>query len=337
MPHSLESILLENPDNAEAWLVYADYLQQQGDVRGELIALEHQGAYKQAKAILEQNKALWLKNTDGTPAGRSFLENWLLQSSEAILGWKYGFLQSISLQPLASYRSDAQEPLPVVEQALKLLLGSRSALFLREIYLRIDSDYIPQSFSKSLPCCNRLWILPGSELADPSVIGPLDHLPMLLPALRELRLAGWGRLLRLGDSSWSSLKELSLEIADPEQALADNLANTPFPQLQRLKLVLDYWELGTDIISPVIGRTSWPLRHLHIEGTDLGDTLVQILLDSPLLPQLETLSLPANELPEAAILRLIHHADRLKHLKNLDISNNNLPPSLERQLMDALA
>lgn len=40
-PPALERSLLEDPKDADAWLVLADWLQAQGDKRGELIALQH--------------------------------------------------------------------------------------------------------------------------------------------------------------------------------------------------------------------------------------------------------------------------------------------------------
>src|SRR5687767_3359435 len=38
----LEKRILANPDDAEAYLVYGDWLQSQGDPRGELVVLQHQ-------------------------------------------------------------------------------------------------------------------------------------------------------------------------------------------------------------------------------------------------------------------------------------------------------
>ncbi|MBA3502611.1 MAG: WGR domain-containing protein, partial [Deltaproteobacteria bacterium] len=56
----LEATLYEAIDDAERWLVYADWLQQQGDVRGELITLNLRKKKPAAKKLAAANvDALW--------------------------------------------------------------------------------------------------------------------------------------------------------------------------------------------------------------------------------------------------------------------------------------
>jgi uncharacterized protein (TIGR02996 family) len=69
----LEAQLRREPDEWGPWLVYADYLQEQGDVRGTLIVLEHQLAtgspsqparrvlQRRIDAIMDGHRARWLE------------------------------------------------------------------------------------------------------------------------------------------------------------------------------------------------------------------------------------------------------------------------------------
>jgi uncharacterized protein (TIGR02996 family) len=71
MIESLEEGLRENPDDWNAWLVYGDHLTSVGDVRGELIRLEHEHAmafsdnarsrrlFNERRALEKPHEAAW--------------------------------------------------------------------------------------------------------------------------------------------------------------------------------------------------------------------------------------------------------------------------------------
>jgi uncharacterized protein (TIGR02996 family) len=90
---ALEAFLRVNPEDREAWLVYADLLIEEGDVRGELVALYQQLAAGRlsapdARARLQRVQALetscrskWLSELE-PPAGAS-------------LQWRFGFVVEV--------------------------------------------------------------------------------------------------------------------------------------------------------------------------------------------------------------------------------------------------
>src|SRR5262245_51595688 len=51
----LEAAIAADPDDADAYLVYADWLQAQGDPRGELIVLAHANKAKAAAKLIAAN------------------------------------------------------------------------------------------------------------------------------------------------------------------------------------------------------------------------------------------------------------------------------------------
>src|SRR6478672_5881113 len=91
----LEARLRANPDDWESWLVYADWLTDQGDLRGTLIGLEHKLAtaglseeehralQAQAKALAEEHQQEWL-------------EGWSVPA-DAHLQWRHGFIVGVFL------------------------------------------------------------------------------------------------------------------------------------------------------------------------------------------------------------------------------------------------
>src|SRR5258706_9050444 len=50
----LERAIVANPDDAEPYLVYADWMQTHGEIRGELTMLQHAGKTKEANALIRK-------------------------------------------------------------------------------------------------------------------------------------------------------------------------------------------------------------------------------------------------------------------------------------------
>jgi uncharacterized protein (TIGR02996 family) len=53
--HRFEAAIAASPDDEAAYLVYADWLQQRGDPRGELIVLQHRGQDDAARGLLQRH------------------------------------------------------------------------------------------------------------------------------------------------------------------------------------------------------------------------------------------------------------------------------------------
>ena len=91
---AIEERLRLNPEERSIWLVYADHLLDQGDIRGELIQLwgrahdperpeeERSAASSKIRAIEDNHRKRWL-------------EGWPFEG-RAQLSWRYGFVVAIS-------------------------------------------------------------------------------------------------------------------------------------------------------------------------------------------------------------------------------------------------
>ncbi len=119
---ALEAQLRANPDDGEAWEVYADWLLDQGDRRGELIMLESLAAQTNDSSVHESIAALLAKHRAGwTPKPLA---------SQTRYEWRHGFVYQATVTNLAR-RADIR--------LLGKLLKSPQARLLAHLELRFYS------------------------------------------------------------------------------------------------------------------------------------------------------------------------------------------------------
>lgn len=104
--HALETIIQKNPQDKEAWLVYADWLLMQNDIRGEILntfynikQLSNLGA---AKQFLYQAKNYYLSFLEPNLA-KDYLYHWGYYVN---ISWKNGFIQTACFSIQKTYYLD---------------------------------------------------------------------------------------------------------------------------------------------------------------------------------------------------------------------------------------
>lgn len=140
-----EAAIRADPDDEGAYLVYADWLQQQGEPRGELICVQHALAVQKSQARtqnerffgartmeLERAELLLLMTQRERFAGSELAEVHSVAGQRYLidlfdLEWQLGFLRRAALPH--SLRRDGME-----RSLWEPLLQSTSALFLRDIH-----------------------------------------------------------------------------------------------------------------------------------------------------------------------------------------------------------
>ena len=144
----LERELLAHPHDAAPFLVYADALSERGDVRGELILLQHHGALDDARTLIERNREALLGPIDG------------LAPTSFELRWERGYVRSakfdITYDALGSVLAFlASEPARLIE-SLELQLAPRSNVDdVSAIYGQIDA-YLTAARHLPLLCTLKL-------------------------------------------------------------------------------------------------------------------------------------------------------------------------------------
>jgi tRNA 2-thiouridine synthesizing protein E len=94
-PPTLEAIIDQDIDDIDAYLVYADWLQQQGDPRGEFILLCHHAEQQHSPAIAEARDQ-YLKDWGGELLGDLYE---LYQRAQVELSWRLGFVDHYQIAP----------------------------------------------------------------------------------------------------------------------------------------------------------------------------------------------------------------------------------------------
>jgi uncharacterized protein (TIGR02996 family) len=123
----IEAAIIDNPNDLDGYLVYGDWLQAEGDPRGELIAL--QAAQVRGSASSSKDSAAINKSIDkifSKHAATLLGDLTKYSEKELKLDWHLGFIESAQIQ-IASQ--------PIAEAALTMLVRHPSARFLRSLWI----------------------------------------------------------------------------------------------------------------------------------------------------------------------------------------------------------
>lgn len=361
----LERLIQENPENVQNWQVYADFLTSQGDIRGEIIALEIKGTDKSKKAaqrLLKANQERWFESMKGgyrredwdedeeeeNPTREEDAEEISLLDAEATtLEWKYGFVHSASLDQSGApeyndegydyYESDG----PSVEDRLKVLLQSDASRFLHSLDAQLTgNDYEGTALVNPGSASLRSLFLGDTteQMVSPTYLGDMGVLAQSLPRLEILSVLGQGSNFSMGQNiEWPHLRELKIMGMYFSDSLFASLEENRFPKLDTLVIDSQYtYVTGSKLSEKHLGffySDRLPVLTDLEFSTGLSlETLIAWIANSPLLTRLKSLSLANNTLGEAGGKALLANLDKFRHLQRLDLSHTQLPASLVQQL-----
>jgi uncharacterized protein (TIGR02996 family) len=320
---ALERELEAHPDDTTRWLVYADWLQAEGDLRGELITRQHRGAGFEA-FVDEHLEQLFPGCADEVRGGG--------QVPEMALEWRHGFVAGVTLSALNPERAvNLAEllhrvlPLPVCRFLRRLSFGLNHGV---AHYGERLNDYAPVvSALAQEPALARIEHLEfglqepeiDEEYGEPEPLHPWGDLSALwprVPHLRELRVKGSTGVLGVLDLP--ELRSLSLQVEDEAPEVFDELIAARWPKLERFEL----WDrFGVAELEPLLHVLSaLPLTHLSLPYTEQAERLLARLVQLPLLKRLRVLDLHEAVLGVAGIELLRANAGAFRHLERLDLT-----------------
>lgn len=313
----LEAEVLAGRDNAAS--VYADWLQQHDDPRGELAALALAGKTAEVAAFVAANTTRLFGDLDVK-----------VDSELHDFDWSGGFLTGASLKrsqtklevltaqflalPIARFVTRLRFGLASNESdndwsdTMRAVTASRQAAQLRS--LRFD-DYGSAE-------CELSW----TPFGDFS--GAWPH----LPALEELviRSGGGGDLGELDLPSLRRFTRISGGLSADEIA---SIVSARWPRLEQLEVWFgsdNYGAEGTvEMIAPLLaGKAPATLVELGLCNAMFTHELIEPLARSELLPRLRVLDLSNGVLRDDDVDVLLAHAPAFAHLARLDLSRNTL-------------
>jgi hypothetical protein len=303
--------------------VYADWLQQQNDVRGELASLFLAGQEDEAREWLAGNPTKLFGDLDVK-----------LESELDELIWDHGFLRGATLKR-ASYESKtnlaeltrAFLALPVARLVTELRFGLTG--------FESDNDWGPTlgvvAASMQAPHMRVLkfdaYTSEESEISW-TAFGDFSPYWPQLPALEELVIES-GEGGTLGDLALPNLKKLVRISGGLGEDEIRSIMNATLPKLEHLEIWFgdrNYGAAGkVEHLAPFLqSRAPKSLTHLGIVNCEFVPDVIEPLARSPLLAQLKTLDLSKGTLMDEDVDVLLQHADAFHHLDRLDLTDNLL-------------
>lgn len=338
---TLAAAVDEGADGAEA--VYADWLQDSGDPRGELAQIQlrlakdpkNKELKKAEKALLKQHAAAWLGK--------------LVEVDDMVkLEWNAGFITKARLA--SSYARDAEfgdqdedgegkkpKPPMKLEIVLAWLLESPSGRFLRDLTVGIvqfdENHYtnVTKELAKHyLPALRSLYLgdFHGEETElNWSSIGNLEPLYAAVPNLEKLKLRSGS--MKLGTIVLPRLEQFEVVTGGMDAKSAKSIANAVWPSLEKMSIQIGPESEGTDVkvkdLQPILDGDNLPhLSHLGVTNFNLTGQLVEPLATSKILPQLAELDLSMGTLGDEHMTKIFAMQKAFAHLAKLDVNDNYL-------------
>lgn len=176
------------------------------------------------------------------------------------------------------------------------------------------------------------------EEQEISWIEQTDLAPLLavLPNLKDLKIKGTA-CLRLGQVSRPNLRSLEIISGGLPTEVVEDIVASDFPNLEKLILYVGVNDYGFDddieIFRPLFSKARFPkLTYLGIVNSDQQNGIVEMFLESDILPQLETMDISAGVLTDEGAQLLLDNMDKISHLKFIDMRYNFLTKDMRKKL-----
>lgn len=330
------------PTHEGPYLVYSDWLQSQGDARGELIMVQKQLQADPDNTTLQKTEDKLIKKLSPERLYKMHKKkrskNKRKDSGYTHLDWKLGFIVG------ARVARNSERPPYTIRELTTTLLAHPSARVLRSLEIgalggKGDYDYthVVEAIRRAAPTSLRHLTLAefdGEEHADlsASTLGDISGLYPVLPRLETLHLRAG--TMDIGDIVLPSLRTLAITTIVFEQRALQSVAQASWPHLASLRLraggtALPYAGIADIGTAPDMKA----LRNLSLEHTDeTGEVWRGVLRDSALLSRLDTLALPYGSLTDHDVDDLLAQRHQLEHLRLLDLQGNYLSEDATRAI-----
>jgi uncharacterized protein (TIGR02996 family) len=329
----LEAAILAHPDDAQAYLVYGDWLQSAGNVRGELVALMHAGKDEAAQKLLAQHKGELLTATvDG--------EELALDDKEiAELTWHLGFIRKARL----AARYDG----PNLDEVYRAFMQLGSARFCRALVLGPANLGDENHYGEVLEAMDELGL---PQLLDDLFIGDFtyedselswshlgDMAPLWPKLSRLMRLKLRMGSMTLGKVVLPELRHFTVETGGLAKDNLTSIIEAEWPKLEHLEIYLGQDNYGGDCtvadLAPILdGRIPRGVKYLGLCNSELADELAGVIGDAKVLAQLTTLDLSKSTLSDEGGRVILSHAKRFAHLARLDLTECYLSEGMVEEL-----
>ncbi|WP_115775584.1 STM4015 family protein [Escherichia marmotae] len=170
--------------------------------------------------------------------------------------------------------------------------------------------------------------------------GDYSRLYAALPNLKKLTIKG-AQGLELGEIAHDKLEHLEIISGGTPCGVFASLQNAHLPALKTLIVYIGIENYGfdasIDIVMKLASKSLFPsLMHLGLMNSEEQNEITRRVLESDILPQLEVLALSCGTLTNEGAEYLLKHADRLSHLKLLDLHHHYMTEDMQKKLQKTL-
>ncbi|MDQ3369434.1 MAG: TIGR02996 domain-containing protein [Myxococcota bacterium] len=335
-----------NPDDRDAYLVYGDWLSEQGDPRGELITLQVKledapddpALRAREQQLMAANAPIWL----GEIAT-------LDPQKDLGVTWRWGFVDAVRLGPATDSYGTSAIDFPATIASLMKLPGLH---FARELVIGAfdfdpDFDDYPTSWA---PCVAALaehgvphalqklrFDRGGYWDSSSTALGDLSPLYPQLGRLRELTIELGA--MHFGAMDLPSLRKLEIITGGLDGENLRAIAQARWPALETLILYMGETDgdhgcgVSFDDLVPILAGENLPhVTHLALANTNLADRIAEALPTSRILPRLKTLDLSSGTLGDDGARAILANAAAFQHLEVLGLAHAFLSSEVRAEL-----
>lgn len=172
------------------------------------------------------------------------------------------------------------------------------------------------------------------------VQGDYSKLWAALPQLEKLTIKGSSEL-ELGTIQHDNLKDLEIICGGLPVTVIESIQNATLPQLERLMLYIGVDEYGfdgdVDSIQELLEKSNFPkLTYLGITDSEMQNELVEVVLNSKYIKQIEVLDVSYGSLTDEGGNMLIETLKECSNVKKLIIIHHFLSDQGEQKLRSEL-
>ncbi len=342
---ALEKAIVANPTDRDAYAVFADWLQEQGDPRGELISLQLGYKDKSAKQLIDKNAEYFLGPLAEHQKTRDGLNNnsishlrtsaqekeWQKTGEEAFL-WRNGYIYRVRLSHDSYHDGEWKgKSADVLETVFK----HPSGRYVVELSFMTNGDpnegnlqdLIDVLAKKAPPTVRKLTFGDNVDQISWHHTGDLGKLWKAVPHLRILEIES-------GDFAVGAMEAPNLERAifitgGLAKKTAKDIATAKLPKIKHLEVYYGDPEYGGDAtiaeVKPLLARADFPeLEYLGIKNSKFANDIAKAINGAKILEGLKTLDLSKGTMTDEGAAALAEAKDSLKHLECLDLTRNYL-------------
>ncbi|HEU0036168.1 MAG TPA: WGR domain-containing protein [Kofleriaceae bacterium] len=342
---ALEAAIVANPTDRDAYAVFGDWLQEQGDPRGELISLQLAYKDKQAKALIEKHADYFLGplaenqqvHDEGWNNSRSHLrtpaqeKEWQKVHREAFL-WRNGFIHRVRLShDEYSDESFEGETVDILEQ----VLSHPSGRYVVEFAFMSNGDpnendlqdLIDLLGKKAPPTVRKLTFGDNVDQISWHHTGNLGKLWKGVPKLRVLELETGE--FEVGKMVAPELERAVFITGGLSKSCGKNIATATMPKIKHLEIYYGTNRYGGQCsikeVKPLLDRSDLKqLEYLGLKNSEFANDIARALAGAKVLKTVNTLDLSLGTMTDEGAKALVAAKDSLAHLECLDLTRNYL-------------